>query len=163
MLSNKNDQESFAINENLILVNAEATSREEILNNLSKLLYKYGYVKDTFRQALLKREDNFPTGIRTNVVGVAIPHTDAKHVIKPALAVATLNNPVLFKSMDDPLKEILVKTVIVMAIKEPDLQLRALQKVMKILQNKDALKKIQLAGEPRVVMLEVEKHLKNNE
>ncbi len=158
----KKDQESFDISENLILVNAKATFKEEILNNLSKLLYKYGYVKESFNQALLEREGSYPTGLQASVAGVAIPHTDAKHVIKPALAIATLNTPVLFKAMDDPAKEIPVELVIVMAIKEPELQLQALQRIMKIIQNANSLRKIQQAQLPREVMLEVQKHLKNN-
>ncbi len=152
------NQEKFGLNENLILVGEKAASKEEVLNKLAGLLGKYGYVKESFFQALLDREEAYPTGLQTTVTGVAIPHTDTEHVIKPALAIATLEAPVFFQAMDNPQEKIPVELVIVMAIKEPAMQLKSLQKIMQILQDKSMLNKIRQAQKAEEVLLALEKH-----
>jgi mannitol/fructose-specific phosphotransferase system IIA component (Ntr-type) len=77
--------------ENLIVLQASLKSKEEVLDTLSNLLLKYGYVKESFLLDLYKRELMAPT-IFAN--GIAIPHTFPFHVIKPAIAIATLKKPV---------------------------------------------------------------------
>jgi PTS system galactitol-specific IIA component len=151
-------QEKFSLTEDLILVGEKATSKEEVLNKLAGLLGKCGYVKESFLQALLDREEAYPTGLQTSVTGLAIPHTDTGHVIKPALAIATLDGPVLFRAMDNPQKEIPVELIIVMAIKEPAMQLEALQKIMQILQDENILIKIRQARQAKEILILMHQH-----
>jgi PTS system galactitol-specific IIA component len=141
-------QEQFGLTEDLILVVKKQPQRRG-LNKLAGLLGKYGYVKESFYQALLEREEAYPTGLQTSVIGVAIPHTDTGHVIKPPLAIATLEAPVFFQAMDNPQSKIPVELIIVMAIKEPAMQLKSLQKIMQILQDENILIKINIERKAR--------------
>jgi len=152
------NQEQFGLTEDLILVGEKATSKEEVLNKLARLLGKYGYVKESFLQALLEREKSYPTGLQTSVTGVAIPHTDTGHVIKPALAIATLEAPVFFQAMDNPQNKIPVELIIVMAIKDSAMQLKSLQKIMQILQDENILTKIRQAREAKEILLLMQQH-----
>jgi len=149
----------FAVAKELILVQQEVEKREEILANLSDLLYEQGYVKASFKNALLSREKEFPTGLLTKVTGVAIPHTGSNHVIKPAIAIGTLKKPIHFFAMDNPSKTVLVDIVLLLAIRESDSHLAMLQRIMKILHQEDVLIGIQEAKTDTEVMGLIMKHL----
>lgn len=130
------------LHEELVFFQVEANSREELLNKLSDELYIKNYVKDTFKEAVLEREQIFPTGLPTAGVKVAIPHTDAVHVIKPAIVIATLKNSIIFKEMGLGENDIDVELVIMMAINNPSEQVNTLSKLMGIFSNEELLKKI---------------------
>lgn len=155
------NEDEIAISENFILVKDDASTRDEILTKLANLLEEHGYVKDSFYQGLQEREKVFPTGLQTRVCGVAIPHTDVVHVNHPAIAVATLQQPVTFKAMDNPQADIEIKIIIMLAIKEPKSQVTMLRKVIGILQNVDALTKIESADNPQEIKETILAHLDN--
>jgi len=136
------------IDSELIIVKEHVRDREEILAKLAGLLYHKGYVKESFLSAVLKREQEFPTGLQTRITGVAIPHTDSEHVVRPALAVATLASPVQFHSMELPEKRIPVEIVLMLAIKKAEAQLDVLKRVMSILNNEKLLRFLLSASKP---------------
>ncbi|HUM49974.1 MAG TPA: PTS sugar transporter subunit IIA, partial [Anaerolineaceae bacterium] len=63
----------------LIFVGVEAASWQEVLTLLANQLYQSGYVRESYLQAVLDRERQFPTGLRTAEVAVALPHTEKEH------------------------------------------------------------------------------------
>ncbi len=131
--------EGLALREENILVQAIAESREEIIVQLGSLLFEHGLVKDTFVQAVLDREKTYPTGLQTSILGFAIPHTDTEHVNSPALAIATLRQPVVFQAMGDPDKSVSVRVVMMLAISDPKAVVHVLRKVISILEDSEAL------------------------
>ena len=139
------EQDELSIEENLILVKEKVTSREEIIRKLGHRLYENGFVKDTYTQAVLDREIEYPTGLQARVTGVAIPHTDTEHVLKPAVAIATLEDPIVFNGMGMPDTEVKVDIVLMLAIHDPKLVVHILRKVIFILEDDDALKKMRFA------------------
>lgn len=132
----------IAINVNNILVNESAPSREAVIRKLGSLLYENKYVKDTFVEAVLDREIIFPTGLQTATVGFAIPHTDAEHVLKSTVAIATMKSPVTFMGMGYPDTEISVSIVLMLAISDPKKVMDTLTKVVSILENAATIKKL---------------------
>ena len=78
---------NFVFNESVILLNLEGEKDSEIIQIMAENLVDQGLVKESFVPAILKREDEFPTGLPTEGVSVAIPHTDAEHVRKKTLSV----------------------------------------------------------------------------
>ena len=127
------------LNKDLIINNLEAKTSDDIFYALSEMLLKLNYVKDSFYSGLVKRESKFPTGLTLGKYNVAIPHTDAIHVIKPAIAIATLKNPVTFNNMDGD-GTVEVNVVFAMVLKEPHSQIMMLQQLMLLIQNEDVLK-----------------------
>lgn len=81
------------INEATILLNVEASSKEDVLDQMGKNLVELGRVKESFIAAITAREDEYPTGLPTAGVAVAIPHTDVEHVREKTISIATLKNP----------------------------------------------------------------------
>ncbi|GGE31550.1 PTS galactitol transporter subunit IIA [Pullulanibacillus camelliae] len=126
------------LNEELIRLSIQAHHSEEVLIQLSENFRRKNYVKASFTDALIARELEYPTGLLTQSVGIAIPHTDPKHVNKGSIGIGVLEHPVLFKTMDTR-EEINVSIVIMLAITHPSDQLKMLQKVTAIIKDNHVL------------------------
>lgn len=135
----------------IILPNAEARTREEVIKMLGNVLYERGYVKDTYVDATIKREEGYPTGLELmGGTNVSLPHADVEHVNKPALAVARLKNEVEFKKMDDPEESIRVAIVFMPAIKNPKDYIGILRKLTTVFKNPEAVKKLRDTSSPEL-------------
>lgn len=124
--------------EDLVMLDLNATSRDDVLEKMGQRLFERGYVNGDFVHAIIQREQDFPTGIETQRMGVAIPHTDTIYVKQASILVGVLAQPVIFKQMvsDD---DIAVNIVFMLAIKEPEEQLAMLQRLVDIIQDDSAL------------------------
>ncbi|GAA4714789.1 PTS sugar transporter subunit IIA [Brevibacillus fulvus] len=119
-----------------------AASNEEVIGILGQKLLNAGYVAATFIDAVLQRERTLPTGLQTGAVNVAIPHTDATHVVKSTIALATLAQPVNFRLMVDPATEIGVQLVFLLAVRDPREQVELLKKLTAIFQDEALLRQM---------------------
>lgn len=134
------------LEESLIFVNLEAANYRQVLERLGNAMIREGYAGESYAAALLKREKDFPTGLDIHGIGVAIPHTDACHVIKEGIAAASLKTPVLFYQMGEDGIQIPVSLVFLLAVKEPETHLKRLQGILDIIQDKDILERLLKAG-----------------
>ncbi|WGD97404.2 PTS sugar transporter subunit IIA [Bacillus safensis] len=132
----------FELDEQLIKLQFEASSREEVTTYLAGRLEAGGYIKSSFLPAVLEREKTYPTGLPLAAFGVAIPHTDPEHVNKPAISVATLKEPVIFHKMGSPDETVQAKIVFVLAISEPSKQLVMLEKLMTLFRKEEVMTKL---------------------
>lgn len=151
----------FAIDEKMILVKESINTREEIIQKLGGLLFENGYVKDSYTQAVLQREITYPTGLPARVAGVAVPHTDTEHVIKPAIAIATLTSPTTFYMMGSPDVEVKVEIIIMLAIHDAKLVIPVLRKIIFILEDDAALTKIKEAKTKSEIKQAMLDHIKS--
>jgi PTS system galactitol-specific IIA component len=97
--------------------------REGLLRELSTILERKGYVKDTYLESIITREKRFPTGLKVeDLVNIAIPHTDVENVLKPTMVVVkhSGSSDLRFCRMDEPGDEISVDVVFLLVVKEPD-------------------------------------------
>ncbi|NPV69221.1 MAG: PTS sugar transporter subunit IIA [Firmicutes bacterium] len=125
---------SLLVSPALVRVGLQVSSSDQVLDELSTLLEQNGAVKPSYRQAVRERERLYPTGLPTREVGVAIPHADAQHVLKPAIALATLVNPVRFACMGNPDTPVDVGVVLMLAVKDAGGQVGILQKLVEVFQ-----------------------------
>jgi len=128
-----------------IVCNLEAQSPEEAIRILARRLYENGLVKESFEEAVLKREREMPTGLPVGEINAAIPHADIEHVLKPALAVATLASPLPFRIMVDPDNTVDVKIIFLLALNEPHAQIKMLQTIAMALQDSSLLQELDRA------------------
>lgn len=126
----------------LIITNLAANQKEEVFRELYNKLYESSYVKESFLNAIIEREKKFPTGLQLSKYNVAIPHTDAEHVLKPAIAMATLAKPVVFKNMANPQEDINVSIVFMLALNAAHSQVEMLQQLIELIQNELFIKKL---------------------
>ncbi|MDD5845281.1 MAG: PTS sugar transporter subunit IIA [Olsenella sp.] len=126
----------------LVNVNLEASSKEDLLRKLAGEFLEEGLVKPSFPQAILDREAVYPTGLPAVAFDIAIPHCAASNVIETSMAVATLAHPVEFQQMGSADITLHPEVVFMLAIQDPDKQLETLQKIMGVIQDRDLLVKI---------------------
>lgn len=121
------------IHKELMIINSEATSKKEVLENLSDLLLQNEYISDKsqFLNDLYDREAEGETGIGQ---GIAIPHGKSKAVLNTTVAVAILNNEIEWETLDGKG----VNVVIMFAVKDSDINtthILLLQKIAVLLAN----------------------------
>ena len=130
--------------EDLILTSCDKKTFPEVLAFAADYLEGKGYVKDTFKAAILKREEEFPTGLGTSPFDVAIPHTFPQHVITPGVLVIKLDNPVSAIQMgseDDVVSNIRYVFMLLLEGKS-DSHLEMLQTLMELFQDEPLMKEL---------------------
>lgn len=130
------------VKDGLVFAKLDVSDSTDAISTLADQLFKQGFVTESYKQAVLDREEIFPTGLPSGEGGVAIPHTDVKYVNKPVIAFATLKKPVFFKNMADKSKDVEVRFVAMLAMKEPHSQVQLLQKLMEMFQEQELMSKL---------------------
>ncbi|MGE5590103.1 MAG: PTS sugar transporter subunit IIA [Bacillota bacterium] len=112
-----------------------AADRESAVRVLADALLANGAVHPDFGIRVLEREREFPTGLPTPGVKVALPHTDAQWVNESAVAVGILHRPVTFHVMGDPSNTVDVQVIFLLAIQQQDKQAEMLSQVVELVQD----------------------------
>ena len=137
------------MNPSFIFPNLAVRNYEDVMAQIGGALTREGYTKESYVEALIEREKEFPTGLDVDGYGVAIPHTPVEHVNKTAIAFAVLENPVEFTAMGTDDEFVQVKLVMMLAIAgkpgEHGAHIDELQRIMAILQDTALLDKLQNA------------------
>lgn len=122
-----------------LAVSLSGSSDKEVLGTMADAMFDEGYVTDEFHNAIIKREESFPTGLPTGEINVAIPHTDPEYVKKPAICLGVLEEPVEFNVMGMDGEKTNVSLLFMLAIKKKEEQLGLLQKLIEACQDQDVL------------------------
>lgn len=138
--------------ERLLIGPLEWVDRESLLRHIAERIVALGYAKPSYVDAVVARENEYPTGLPTNGAGVAIPHCDTSHVIRPALAVAILSKPVPFGLMGGQGETVPVDIVIMLALNDPSTQIDVLRQVSMMVQDGELLKRLKVASTHEEVM-----------
>lgn len=143
---------SSLFRENLIFLLDEEKdySEREILQYIGGKLTELGYAKESFTEALLEREEQYPTGLAIVPYPVAIPHTDPGHVYHPCVCMVRLKRGVEFHEMVDTESKVKVNFIFCIALPGGEKQTDVLQNLMDISGNRsvmEALKKAESAEE----------------
>jgi PTS system galactitol-specific IIA component len=141
---------SLALEENLILTGLSAPDAESAIRALSARLRAADCVKETYAEAVLKRESLHPTGLPTEVP-VALPHTDVEHCLKPALAVGVLSAPITFQQMGDPSQTVATSLVFMLSITHPPDQVQWLRRLIDFFQQAALMQQVLAARSPAEV------------
>lgn len=127
----------------LIFTNFNASNYSEVLEELGSTMIKKEYANEDYIEGLLKREEEFSTGVPVETVGIAIPHTDASYVKENKIGIMTLENPVKFGAMGGaPEDELDVKLVILLGFADGNDHLKALQNIIQIIQDASFVEEI---------------------
>lgn len=140
------------VREDLVLFDVEGDSCAELLLNISKVLMEKGIVKDSFYDALMERENSFPTGLPIGEINVAIPHTYPEHINEVAITVAIPKKPVLFRNMGNPNEEVLVSIVVCITMRKMDDNVKLLPELMDFFSNEQNLKDLLECNTPAEVI-----------
>lgn len=83
----------------LVFLDADFRSRDDLFHTMGSWLKDNGYVNEDYREAVCRREEEFPTGLKVPGHQLAIPHTDSEYIEKPGLVFVRPKNPLAFQEM----------------------------------------------------------------
>ena len=135
------------IHKELIFLDIEAKDKQEVISRLADALFAAGKVRDTYKQAVLAREEVDPTGLPLGEYNIAMPHTFAEHVIEPVIAVARLKKPVDFLEMGTADVHLPVSLVMMMAISNPQEQVGLLRRILRLLSDEETLQTVMASAD----------------
>lgn len=151
--------------DSVVVLGMRGRTCRDVLGELGNLLYRKGYAKQGYTEALLEREHQFPTGLKLrDGLNVSISHADAKWGLKPVVAVGVLERCVQFRNIENPEEEIPVRMAFVVVMPSPEKHLALLRNLVQMFQDGDTLKALLLAEKSdEVVSVLREKHILNGE
>ena len=112
----------------------------QIVHTVGKRLMEQNIVKESYPEAVIQREAEYPTGLCGKYGGFAIPHTYCEHCLRSALAVVRTNPPMRFTRMDDHSSTVDCGLIVMLAIADAKEQLPMLRKLMKALQDEETFR-----------------------
>ncbi|OJG64931.1 hypothetical protein RV09_GL001349 [Enterococcus moraviensis] len=118
----------------LIDLQVTVQDEEELFELIAKRLYQAGYVNEGYLDGIKSREIGFPTGLITEYLNIALPHSDTEYIERPFIYIARTTNPIKVKQMGDN-QEMEVRDLFFLGIKDPSKQVGLLQELMVLFQN----------------------------
>ena len=133
------------IDKNLIVKGGSFQNYEEAIKFGGRLLYENGYVDSGYTDSVLEREAQFPTGLPTQGVPMAIPHTDSEHVLKSMFCLVVFSKPVMFRQMGDTSELIPAEIMVMLAIDGGEKHLKFLSNLIGLFSDGSVLTRIKAA------------------
>lgn len=118
---------------------SQAKDYKELYKEMDQQLQSLNYVEDNFLEALLQREKEYPTGIEGNDINLALPHVDAIYTKQNALFIYQLKKEIPFVRMDDHQKEVEVRLVFLLLIRDLEFHVKAISELTKVWTNSDIM------------------------
>lgn len=123
-----------------LIIKGSARDRDEAINMCGDALFKAGIVSSQFGKLCIIREREYPTGLPTEIP-TAIPHAKEDKITENCICFLRLDQPVIFRRMDDDTQEVKTDMIFNLAIKDPNEHLKVLQNMMTFLNDTEALQK----------------------
>ena len=134
----------LCIDEEIIVPNLKAVDSADVISQMGELVLKAGLVREGFIEAVVRREQKYPTALPTKIP-VALCHTDAEYLLGSFVGVATLAEPVQFREMGNPAKSQPVEIVFLLGIAVKGEHMDMLKSVLKLIQDETVLRTIRQA------------------
>lgn len=116
-------------------------NQEDYLKKTSEYLLAQGNVSDGFQEALIDREKQYPTGLKTKTLSICIPHADPEFVENEMIDVTIFEEPLWFRRMDKPEERIEAQMGFMLVLKGSHTHITVLKQLSLLLQ-KDTLKEV---------------------
>lgn len=117
----------------LVFLDRQIENREQMFQEFSDIFIKSRLVKESFKENIIQREEEYPTGIQTETIGVALPHTDPENILKPFVAVIRPQKAVKFNPMGMAENEVEASLIFILGVKNDGGQVKLLQGLMNLL------------------------------
>lgn len=124
------------LHKDTIFLDINAKDSDELFEQVGERLKKLGYAKDTYIDALKKREKEFPTGLVTKFLPIALPHVDPENINKPFIAAVKNSKPIHMLQMGSN-EDMESQYFFFLGITDSSHQVVLLQKFMQLLRDKE--------------------------
>ncbi|WP_159566100.1 PTS sugar transporter subunit IIA [Budvicia diplopodorum] len=128
------------ISPSLIKLNAAYKDQDDFFTHSHQDLYFQQYVEASYLKKIIAREKEYPTGLATAGLNIAIPHTDPQYVKKPFVAITHLAKPLSFSVMGTTDEKIDVDWIFSLGVTEAENQIDLLQKLMSVFAQRQRVK-----------------------
>lgn len=120
----------------LVDLSVDAATEEEAFKVVAAKLLEAGMVNEGYLDGITTREQNFPTGLVTQHLNIALPHADPEFVEQAFVYICRLNDPVTCKQMGDS-QVMEVKNLFFLGIKDGKNQVGLLQVFMNLFMDEE--------------------------
>lgn len=124
------------LHKDTIFLDVDVNNRDELFATISSKLEDLGYVKSSYSNALSTREDEFPTGLITKYLPIALPHADPENVNEAFIAVVKNSKKIHMLQMGTN-EDLEAQYFFFLGITDSSHQVILLQKFMQLLQDKN--------------------------
>lgn len=150
------------ITTDLIGIKIDAKDAKAAIEKTGEFLLEKGYIKKAYIDSVLRREEQFPTGIALVKKGIAIPHASpVDNVLKNGIAVLQLANPIVFHSMENCDEIVEINLVFMLALKDSNQHLDMLQKLFAMFQEESCIELLLNSGDKEEIRKMLVSNLKN--
>lgn len=116
----------------LVFFGWRCAAPQDVFAQLASELEPRGLVAPTWRDAVAARERTYPTGLQTAACGIALPHADAEHVLKPFIAIVRPSAAVPFEPMGGIGTTVSAELIVALGFNHAEDQIGALQHLMSV-------------------------------
>ncbi|WP_086314717.1 hypothetical protein A5821_002328 [Enterococcus sp. 7F3_DIV0205] len=134
----------------LIDLRVSVQEEEELFELIAWRLQQAGYVNSGYLEGITSREKRFPTGLITEHLNIALPHSDTEYIERPFIYIVRTTKPIKVKQMGDN-QEMEVSDLFFLGIKEPSKQVGLLQELMVLFQNEAFVSELKATTENEAV------------
>lgn len=120
----------------LCFVGVDVADGEEALRMMATATVERGFAHESIVEAVVARERTYPTGLPLPTP-VAIPHADAEHTIRPALAGLVPTRPLTFGELGGQDRTIEARLVLMLLVTDPQEQVGLLGRLITVLRAPD--------------------------
>jgi len=129
----------------LVQLDWEVADQDEFFNRMSDRLLGLGYVEESFPAAVKARERAYPTALPTQPEAIAIPHSDAEHIIEPFIASTRLASPVTWHEMANNDETHAVRFIFMLGFTKEDGHVEVLQILLENFQDPGFMQRLDRA------------------
>lgn len=119
---------------NLVNLEMNENATKDLFDSIAAKLESIKFVNRGYKEGLKVREQEFPTGLKTEFLDIALPHSDTKYIKRPFIFVVKNKKSLEMKQMGDN-QEMKVNYFFFLGIKDPTKQVKLLQLLMKLFQD----------------------------
>jgi PTS system galactitol-specific IIA component len=120
----------------LCFVGVDVADADEALRMLASATVEHGFAHTSVIEAVVARERTYPTGLPPPTP-VAIPHADAEHTIRPALAGLVPSRPLTFGELGGRERTVEARFVLMLLVTDPEEQVGLLGRLITALRAPD--------------------------
>ncbi|WP_312836979.1 PTS sugar transporter subunit IIA [Pantoea sp.] len=148
-----------SLDSELIHLRLARQDRNALFSKIAGELLAKGIVEESYPEALILREQDHPTAMQLETMGVAIPHVDIEHVREERLVVVTCPEGIEFNQAEDPDLTMDVNVIFFLLLKEKDAHLEFLMKLISLFQKTNEMNALLNATSTEEVMRILATHL----
>jgi PTS system galactitol-specific IIA component len=137
---------------NISIQKINETTRNGALQRLADHMIAAGYARTGYSEAVISRENTYPTGLHTSGVGIAIPHADTEWTLRPALVIGLPDQPIDFKPMGGQGSQVQASIIFMLTLSDTSAHIGFLQAFSKIIEDQEVMNQLRQTQDVQLLL-----------